>query len=205
MQGGAVNENLRRRLLALIEHDDDVRERLAASGDLFDGYHPGMQSVHDANADALEAIIAADGWPDAAVAGEDGAEAAWRIVQHAIAKPEIMRRSLTLIEQAVARGAAPAWQLAYLIDRIRTLEGRPQVYGTQFDWDEEGRMSPEPIEAEGDVDARRASAGLPPLAETAARIRAESLSETRPPDIAARRRQMHEWAIAVGWRDAPSS
>jgi hypothetical protein len=199
-----MNENLRRRLLDLIRRDDEVRERLAASGDLFDGYHPEMQAVHDANAEALAAIIDAGGWPDAAAAGEDGAEAAWRIAQHAIGRPEFMRGALALIEQTAARGAAPAWQIAYLTDRIRVFEGRPQLYGTSFDWNEAGEMAPNPIEEPDRVEERRAAMGLPPLAETAARIRAESRGEPHPADLSERRRKMEEWAVSVGWRDPPS-
>jgi hypothetical protein len=107
-----------------------------------------------------------------------------------------------LLEKAVAQGEAPAWQFAYLADRIRVLEGRPQVYGTSFDWDERGEMSPCEIEDAEHVDARRRAAGLPPLAESVRRQR-EAARETdeRPPgDWNARRKQMDEWARAVGWR-----
>jgi hypothetical protein len=40
------------------------------------------------------------------------------------------------------RGDAPALQAAMLEDRIRAFEGRPQRYGTQFDWDANGEPSP---------------------------------------------------------------
>jgi hypothetical protein len=52
-----------------------------------------------------------------------------------------------------------------LTDRIRVLEGRAQLYGTQFDWDQNGVMSPLPIEDEPGVDQRRAQLGLEPLAQ----------------------------------------
>ena len=195
-----MNEALRESLLTLARHDLETRARLAADGSLFDGYHPEMQAVHDANADALEEIIAVHGWPGVRLAGEDGAEAAWLIVQHAIARPPLQRRSLVLIQAAAAEGDAPAWQAAYLADRIRVFEGRPQLYGTSFDWNEAGEMEPNPIEEPDRVDERRADAGLPPLAETAARIRSESRNEPRPADLAARRREMAAWAASVGWR-----
>ena len=36
----------------------------------------------------------------------------------------------------------PAWQPAMLEDRIRVFEGRPQLYGTQLEPDEQGNMRP---------------------------------------------------------------
>jgi hypothetical protein len=195
-----MDEALRETLLAMARHDGEVRSRLAEDGRLFEGYHPEMQKVHEANAAAIGAIVAERGWPSVALAGADGAEAAWLVAQHAIGLPDFQRRCLGLLEAAAAGGEVPAWQPAYLADRIRSLEGRPQLYGTQFDWDAGGLMSPLPIEAPDDVDARRAAIGLPPLAETTAMHRRNAAAETRPADPARRKREAHEWAVRIGWR-----
>ncbi len=200
-----IDQGLRNRLLALAEHDADVRARLAADGSLFQGYHPEMQAVHEENAAVLDAIIAEHGWPGEPVAGTDGAEAAWLIVQHAIGLPDFQRRGLALLIEAARRGEVPAWQPAWLDDRIRSFEGRPQLYGTQFDWDEQGMMSPLPIEQPENVDQRRASIGLPPLAEATARYRRDSRPEHRPEDLAERRREARIWAVKTGWRPPPPS
>lgn len=121
-------------------HDLETRERLAEDGSLFDGYNPQMQGVHEANARELDAIIADIGWPTAQIAGDDGAEAAWLIAQHAIGLPQFQRKCLALLKCAVAAGQAPAWQMAMMIDRIHTYEGRRQVYGTSLDWDDGGQL-----------------------------------------------------------------
>ena len=90
-----------------------------------------------------------------------------------------------------------------LEDRIRSFEGRPQRYGTQFDWDEQGRLSPLPLEDPAGVDARRRTIGLGALAHDLRRRRkAIPRGLERPPaDWAARRRDMAEWLRQVGWRD----
>ncbi len=197
----AMDEELRYRLLELVAEDDRVRAELASDGALFDGYHPRMAAVHEANACALEAALN-DGWPSIERVGEDGAEAAWRIGQHAISLPAFQRRCLKLIEKAVERGEVPARHAAFLADRIRMFEGRPQIYGTQFDWDENGEMSPLPIEAPAGVDARRAAVGLAPLEEAVARHR-ESVRRAgeRPSNDPSRRRAEFEaWARKAGWR-----
>jgi hypothetical protein len=180
----------------------ETRERLAADLSLFEGYHPEMRAVHEENAAVLGGVIEEHGWPASALAGEDGAEAAWLIVQHAIALPEFQRRCLKLLEDAAATGEIPAWQPAFLLDRILIYEGKPQIYGTGFDWDEDGLMSPRPIADPAAVDRRRASVGLPPLAEAAAmhRRRAEEEKQPKPASYAERQRSMDDWAKSVGWR-----
>jgi hypothetical protein len=191
------------RLLACLAADEATRERLAADGSLFDGYHPEMEAVHRANAVVLREIIATHGWPGRRLVGEAGAEAAWRIAQHAIGEPAFMRQALELVRAGVECDDLPAWQLAYLEDRVRSLEGRPQLYGTQHDWDEAGLMSPFPeVEDPAGVDARRAAVGLGPLAEATAGMRAgvAASNEHLPRDLAGRQREMDAWARRVGWR-----
>ncbi len=189
------------RLRALLRRDHETRERLVRSGALFDGYAEEMEAVHVANARELERIVEQHGWPGIALVGEEGAEAAWLVAQHAISLPRFQRRCLGLLRDAVRRADAPPRHEAYLTDRIRFNERRAQVYGTVFDWDETGELSPWPIEGAGEVDQRRARAGLPPLAEQTVRLRREAEQEgDRPPgDYAARQREIERWAREVGW------
>ena len=195
-----VNKALANRLVTLANHDLETRTRLAEDGSLFDGYHPEMQAVHETNAEELDTIITAIGWPTPKQVSEDGAEAAWLIAQHAIGLPKFQRKCFALLKVAVAAGNAPAWQMAMMLDRIRTYEGRLQVYGTQFDWDASGQMSPRPIEDPDSVDQRRIKVGLEPLAAATAKHRAESASQAAPTDLAERQRSMAYWAHSIGWR-----
>src|SRR5689334_1196293 len=121
------DEQLRRELLAMLEEDLSVREELAADGSLFDGYHPRMEAVHRRNAARLAELIEQYGWLGRSLAGDDAAQAAWMIVQHAVSEPDLQRRVLALIKAAAANGEAPLWQAAMLEDRIRGLEGGLQV------------------------------------------------------------------------------
>jgi hypothetical protein len=194
--------DIRRELLGMAEEDHRVRSELVADGSLFDGYHPRMRAVHQANADRLAAILRDGGWPGVPQVGDDGAKAAWLIVQHAIDRPAFQREALERLRLAAAQGDVPAMQPAVLEDRIRTLEGRPQRYGTQFDWDESGELSPFPVEDPEGVDERRRAIGLGPLDEAVrAQRRAAAAEGDRPPgDWHARRQGMDEWLREVGWR-----
>ena len=192
---------LRTELIAMAEEDQRVRAELAADGSLFEGYHPRMEAVHRRNAERLTAIIERHGWPGRSLVGDDASQAAWLILQHAIGSPALQRRGLELVRRAAASGDVPHAEVAMLEDRVRTFEGKPQRYGTQYDWDERGEMSPLPIEDPDGVDDYRRSVGLGPLAENTRRIREAVAREgERPPaDWAVRRRETEQWARAVGW------
>jgi hypothetical protein len=193
-----VDEVLRRELLERIEHDDTVRERLARDGSLFDGYNAEMEVVHRDNASWLAELVARRGWPGRADVGSDGASAAWRILQHAIGEPALMRGLFPLVRDAVARGEAEASELARLDDRIRVFEGRPQRYGTQYDWNDDGTaMVPSVgIEDPEHVEARRREVGLPPMRWELP----PPPGEPRKHDVAAHRAAGEAWARRVGWR-----
>lgn len=193
---------LQAELLAMVENDSRIRSELVASGELFDGYNAEMAAVHNRNADRLERIVDEFGWPTARMVGDDGAEAAWLILQHAIARPALQRKCLPILQAAADAGDVPALQVAYLDDRIRFFEGRPQRYGTQFDWDEQGKMSPAALEDPEQVDEYRRSVGLRPLAEKTTEMRQRAAAEgaRAPRDYRARRKDAEAWARSVGWR-----
>lgn len=105
---------------------------------------------------AMKQIIAQYGWPGEKLVGPMAAQAAWLLVQHADHDREFQKQCHRLLESAVKCGDAQAQHLAYLTDRICVGDGAPQFYGTQLEY---------PIADEEHVDERRATVGLPPLAE----------------------------------------
>jgi hypothetical protein len=197
-----LNESLRDELLAMRNADLQLRSRLVAKGTLFGAYNEEMASLHRQHNVRLREVLLQHGWPGRTLAGEDGCDAAWLVLQHAVLDPPLMRKARALLERAVQEGDAPGSHLGYLVDRIRTLEGLPQVYGTQHDWDESGHISPLPIEDAGDVDQRRAALGLEKLEFQTARLRQRSIAEgdRMPADLSAHRNSGEDWARALGWR-----
>jgi hypothetical protein len=123
-----------------------------------------MMEVDAQNAMWLEEIIQQHGWPSKSLVGEEGAQAAFLIVQHSPAL-QFQKKCLQVLEQAVNENEADAISLAYLTDRIRTSEGKPQLYGTQGQTSADGSIIPFPIEDEEHVDERRRGLGLEPVAE----------------------------------------
>lgn len=194
-----MNEVLRKKLLELREHDARVREELAATGELFDGYCPKMEAVHLENAAALEQMITENGgWFGKSTVGEDGADAAWIIVQHAISRPDLQRKMLPVLQAEAERGEIPRSHAAYLEDRILHFEGKPQIYGTQFDWNADGKMEVWTLEDAEKVNNYRAEVGLEPLENLI--WENEETRANRPEDFQKRRAEYEAWARRVGWR-----
>ena len=165
---GRGNRELRQELLDRAERDQDVRRKMAAK------YKPGdaiskddmawALAVDSSNTTRMKEVVAQLGWPGKSLVGEDGAHAAWLLVQHADQDIEFQRLCLKLLAQAVANDEASAQELAYLMDRVRVHSGQPQVFGTQLHL-EGDQLVTGPIENEADVDNRRAKIGMMPLAE----------------------------------------
>jgi hypothetical protein len=197
-----MSAELSEELVIMAEEDRAVRAALATEGSLLDGYHPMMVELHRRNAERLHAIFDSVGWPGPEVIGGACWAAIW-VLQHATGSPDVMRRGLGLLRAAERRGEVDPLHVALLEDRILMLEGRPQQYGTQVDWDDDGVLNPLPIADPGDVDVRRRAVGLGPLAEDIEQIRAEARSygERAPADRAERRAAAEAWARSAGWPD----
>jgi hypothetical protein len=164
-----VNEALAGELAAMVERDQELRNRIVAKP----GERPQMTNddmmemarVDVANTDRLREIVDEFGWPGRSLVGAEGARHAWLLAQHADKQLDFQRRVLALLEDAVAAGEAKPKHLAYLADRVRIAEGRKQLYGTQMYGGPDAELAPFPIEDESRVDQRRAEVGLEPLSE----------------------------------------
>lgn len=196
-----MNERIREELLAMQSEDLRVREELLRANALESGkgYNPTMEGIHRQNAGKLKAILQELGrWPRRSTVGNDGAEAAWLVLQHAIGDPELQRSCLPLMQEAAASDEIPLWQVAYLQDRIAFFEGRPQRYGTHFFRDDEGFVAVYTLEIPDQVEALRAAVGLPPLADRIESQRGQKAIAVE--EVLRDRTEMEVWARSVGWR-----
>jgi hypothetical protein len=196
-----MNEELLEKLKGLEKRDSETRERLLREKRLFGTYDEEMQRVHRENAAELASIVSVYGWPGIQQVGINGCELAWVIAQNSICTPELQRRFLRAMQKAAKTGEVPSKQVAMLTDRIRFNEGRAQVYGTVLDWDESGELNCD-VEDSENVDVRRASVGLEPLAEALQEHRRAIALEgaKAPDDFKAYQEGANLWAKKVGWR-----
>jgi hypothetical protein len=168
------SDAVRRELVRMGEDDQkhrqemmDLMDRLAGSDSekMAKKWKQAVERQNDLdgkNRQRLDEIVKQHGWPKRSVFGEEASGVAFLIVQHA--ELDYQKKYLPLIKDAVGQKEARRSDLAMLEDRILTREGKKQVYGTQLRLNQTTqRMELYPIEDEGNVDSRRAAAGLEPL------------------------------------------
>jgi hypothetical protein len=167
---------LRADLLIRVKMDQDARNALLAemrSMSAADFSKPNrkpsalmaqVEAVDRTNVVWLKKIVRKVGWPGKTMVGHDGASSAWLLVQHADKDPQFQKRCLALMQPMLAAGEISKIDFAYLTDRLLVADKKPQRYGTQIDMNK-GAMKPFPTEDPANLDKRRASVGLMPMAK----------------------------------------
>jgi hypothetical protein len=93
-----MDPGLREELLHMAATDQDARQRLdchprrdggMSEQELAAAEH--LQAVDAANTARMKRIVAERGWPGRSLVGDDGAQAAWLLVQHADHDPAFQR------------------------------------------------------------------------------------------------------------------
>lgn len=194
-------QKIAEKIIELKNADFELREKLIQNGKLSEGYDAEMEKLHNENAKQLEDIINKIGYPSIDKVDKEASEAAWLVIQHAIGQPDFMRKCAEELEKAVNENKADSISLAYLTDRIAVFEEKPQLYGTQFDWDENGEMTPNSFDDLKKVNERRKQIGLNTLDEQieVMRKRVKDENQSPPKDYEKRKQEMEEWKKKTGW------
>lgn len=185
--GGPSLPEVSKELVEMGDADQDVRKRII---DLGAASPPPalireLVATDQNNTARLKDIIERYGWPTQSLVGEDAAEAAWLIAQHADQDAAFQAHVLELIKPLVAKREVDASNFALLTDRVRVAQNRPQLYGTQYQIVRRGGqlfLSPATeIEDPDGLDARRAAVGLGPHSEYVEQLRKMYLSKQTTP------------------------
>jgi hypothetical protein len=151
----AKNDQIARRIWSLSTQDPSAVKRLQA-----------IDAVH---LKALRHIVAANGVPTSDAVGGDGLSVFWLLIQHADCDVPLQETILKAFERA--NTGIPLDKIALLTDRVRVNQGRPQVYGTQFQ-QIDGKFVPLAIEDPENLSARRETMGLMPMVDYQCGLRA---------------------------------
>lgn len=173
-------DSTRRELIEMGETDQAYRDYdrvMAMPGTEREEFMERAAEADRRHAIRLGEIVERNGWPDRDRFGPEASRAAFLIVQHAGHDPEFQERMLPLVETAARSGTIEPAEVAFLTDRVRVSQGRPQAYGTQYGFvqdesggavaDAEGNLQylPPVVEDPDNLDDRRAEMGLGPWRE----------------------------------------
>jgi hypothetical protein len=112
----------------------------------------------------VKAILDKQGWVGPDKVGGEASQALFLVIQHSDLATQ--QKYLPMMREAVKNKKASGSELALLEDRIALREGRKQTYGSQIGFDKDsGKTYVSPLEDPDNVDKRRASVGLGPLAD----------------------------------------
>lgn len=142
-------------------------QRLAAFDALY-GEIDKLDAVHQRE---LVQMLPPEGWFAKSKYGTEAAEAAWLILQHSVRlQPDFMRPFAPAMERMFERDEIDKPSYASFVDRLASMDGRYQTYGTQFVC-HKTRWVAYPIGELAGVDERRMSMGISqPLAERMAEL-----------------------------------
>lgn len=141
-------EEIKRMLAKMSEKDEDIR---MGKVDLND-------DIFNTNSEHLEKIIDEIGWPTRSLLGDVAAAQAWSIATYS-PDPKRHAKYLALIKASKEMMEEKSY-VAHFEDQLRTCSGKPELYGTGFTTDNEGKFIPFPIESLEGLNDRRKSMNL---------------------------------------------
>ena len=122
----AKNLELRAELLKRLAAARDVRTELVKK---YNGSIPASEvasiaKTDNENTDWIKLAIEKYGWLGISLVGEDGEDAAFKMIRNSSRQPEFQKHCLELLQKAVKDSEAPAAQVALLTERINVANGQ---------------------------------------------------------------------------------
>lgn len=108
----------------------------------------------------LKRMIKNYGFPSFKLVGREASNQFFTMVQHADSDIEFQKSFLKKAKKFVRKKQFDARNFAYLTDRVNLNSGKPQIYGTQATYDENGQAVPKNLKDAENVNKRRATVGL---------------------------------------------
>ncbi len=150
----SINQELQTEILEMLAYKKVSQEDQTSIADIDEKHNQ-----------RLKEIIQTYGWPGIRLVGIKGSSGMCELIQRQAKDLVFQKECLSLLKIAVEKQDATYLDYAYLLDRVRTNEGLPQIYGTQWSLnDGELRLDP-PVEDPENLDRRRSEVGLCTLDE----------------------------------------
>ena len=121
------------------------------------------EDVDKPNTKRLNEIFNENGFPSPSTVGKDGVQAFVLLMQHS-GDVELRKRSEAGMKRAFEDKVLSVAEYTGFVDRLLVDQGKPQIYGSNFG-SKDGKLVMSPVEDPKNLDKRRKSIGLPPIAE----------------------------------------
>jgi hypothetical protein len=124
-----------------------------------------LEKIDQPHAARLNEIFVQTGFPTEKSVGKDGLQAFMILLQHT-PDETLRRKSIKPITKAFKRREIPPHDYANFVDRLLVHQGKPQLYGSNFDM-KDGKLVMSPVRNRQNLARRRKKIGLPPIEEYA--------------------------------------
>ncbi len=122
-------------------------------------------SVNRLHKKVLDSVLNRYGYPGYDLIGEAGESNFWVMVQHCDFDPDFQEAVLAQLKSQIAIKNANPSHFGLLTDRVRKNRGKPQLYGTQVDYNDKGQAYIKSLENRTEVNTRRKELGMELLEE----------------------------------------
>ncbi|WP_298903802.1 DUF6624 domain-containing protein [uncultured Psychroserpens sp.] len=122
-------------------------------------------SVFTTHQKRLKQIFDKNGFVGFDLAGKEGSQNFWLMVQHSDHNSDFQKEILEKMKIEVENDNASPSNYAFLVDRVSINTGKEQVYGTQFTYNELGQAYPKNMSDTIGINKRRKIVGLKPIIE----------------------------------------
>lgn len=177
------NEKLRDELLKMRDVDQKVREDCPKKsvGEQMKCYAEIGEKVDKPNTKRLKEIYEESGFPTRKTVGKEGVEAFMLILQHT-PDEALRQKMLKPIKKAFKRKEISANEYTNYVDRLLVHQGKPQIYGSNFDF-KDGKLMMSKVKDLKNLAKIRRKAGLPTIEEYAEVLRKVYNLEVEIPKI----------------------
>ena len=163
--GPVENEELSREILRMAEEDQAVRKPFMEGRMPNEAETKVMRERDEADTKRMNEILDKYGFPGVKLVGIKATRSFIMMLLHSPSL-ELMKRALPHVERAARRKEIPPDDFASLNDRVLVNEGKPQLYGANFNFVGDKAVLA-PTQDIAHLDERRRKLGLPPIREYA--------------------------------------
>lgn len=161
-------ENMKIELERMYKEDQDAQKydpKKSVRKEYSDSMQVAFNKLCVKNLIVVKKYFKENGFPSVKENGKETALNFWLIVQHGDHDVDFQNKILKAMKKEFNKKNISARNYAYLYDRVKKNQKKPQLYGTQMVWDSNGVHSPYNLKCPKKVNLRREKMGLGTIEE----------------------------------------